>query len=96
MSKFEVDSAEVARAAGAVERTCAALRSEAATMLHQLEELQSTWHGEAAARCAAIVDDWRGVQARVDTALDGVQVALAGAARTYEDAETSATALFGG
>jgi len=96
MSKFEVDSVDVAHAARTVESTGVAVRSEVAAMLHRLEELEATWRGEAAARFVALVTDWRGVQARVDEALDGIQAAMVGAARTYEDAEASATALFAG
>ncbi|GAA4835997.1 hypothetical protein GCM10023221_11300 [Luteimicrobium xylanilyticum] len=96
MSKFEVDSADVAHAARTVDSTAAAVRSEVAAMLHRLEELQATWRGEAAARFAAVVDDWRAVQVRVDESLGGIQVAMVGAAQTYEDAEAGAAALFGG
>ena len=95
MSRFEVDSARVALAAGTVERTATTVRSEVAAMLHHLEELQATWQGEAAARCAELVTDWRTVQTRVEDVLDGVQVGLTRAARTYEEAEASAAALFG-
>ncbi|HWK91197.1 MAG TPA: WXG100 family type VII secretion target [Luteimicrobium sp.] len=95
MSRFEVDSARVALAAGTVERTAATVRSEVAAMLHQLQELQATWQGAAAERCAELVAEWRAVQARVEEVLDGVQVGLARAARTYEEAEASAAALFG-
>ncbi|MGC5168672.1 WXG100 family type VII secretion target [Luteimicrobium sp. DT211] len=95
MSRFEVDSAEVAHAARVVQDTGDAVRGQVAAMLHRLEGLQGTWHGEAAARFAAVVDDWRAVQARVDDSLGGIQVAMTATAQTYADAEAGAAALFG-
>ncbi|PJI93995.1 WXG100 family type VII secretion target [Luteimicrobium subarcticum] len=94
MSRFEVDSAQVALASSKVSGTVTSIRSEVAAMRHHLTELQTVWQGAAATSCAALVDDWHAVQARVEESLDGIQRALGVAAQTYEDAETRAAGLF--
>lgn len=94
MSRFEVDSARVAQAGSKVQGTVTAIRSEVATMLHHLQDLQSVWQGSAAASCAELVAEWQGVQVRVEEVLDGIQRALGTAAQTYADAEAQAARLF--
>lgn len=94
MSRFEVDSEQVALASSKVAGTVTSIRSEVTAMRHHLAELQSVWQGTAAAACAALVEDWNVVQARVEESLDGIQHALGSAAQTYADAEARAAGLF--
>ena len=94
--RFEVDSALVAQAAGAVRASGAALHTEVAAMLRHLTELQSCWRGGAAASFEGLLAEWRATQVHVESSLDRISVALDSAARQYADAELAATRLFAG
>ncbi|HEY5553684.1 MAG TPA: WXG100 family type VII secretion target [Cellulomonas sp.] len=94
MSRYEVDSAQVAQAAAAVQARTAAVRGEVAALQRQLNELQSTWRGGAATAFTGVMAEWSATQARVEQALDHVTTALHAAARTYADAESQASRLF--
>jgi WXG100 family type VII secretion target len=94
MSRFEVDSGRVAQASSKVDGTVTAIRSEVATMLQHLQDLQSVWQGHAASSCAELVAEWQGVQVRVENALEDIVRSLGSAAQTYSDAEAQAAGLF--
>lgn len=94
MSRYEVDSAQVAQAGAAVQSSTAAVRAEIATMQRHLTELQNSWRGTAATGFAAVMVDWAATQARVEQSLDQITAALQAAARTYADAEQQAARLF--
>lgn len=94
MSRYEVDSAQVAQAGAAVQSSTTAVRAEIATMQRHLTELQNSWRGTAATGFAAVMADWAATQARVEQSLDQITAALQAAARTYADAEQQATRLF--
>lgn len=92
--RFEVDSAQVAQAAGAARVSGAAIHAEVAAMLRHLTELQACWRGGAASSFEGLLAEWRATQVQVETALEHISLALDGAARQYADAETAATRLF--
>ena len=94
--RFEVDSAQVAHAAGAVRTSGAALHTEVAAMLRHLTELQACWRGGAAASFEGLLSEWRATQVHVETSLERISHALDAAARHYADAELAATRLFAG
>lgn len=96
MTRFEVDSAHVAQAAGAARACGGAIHTEVASMVRHLTELQGTWRGGAAASFEAVLAEWRATQAQVESALDHLTQALDAAARHYSDAELTATRLFAG
>lgn len=85
--KFEVDSAEVARAAGSARVSASAIRAEVSNMMRYLTDLQAHWRGGASTAFAATASDWRTTQAQVEASLDQISLALDAGARTYEDAE---------
>jgi WXG100 family type VII secretion target len=95
MTRYEVDSAQVAQASAAVRGSTAAIRSEVAAMMRHLTELQSGWRGGAASAFGAVMADWAVTQARVEESLDAVTAALATAAASYADAEQQVSRLFG-
>jgi early secretory antigenic target protein ESAT-6 len=95
MSRFEVDSTQVALAGSAVGRSTAAIRTEVAAMMRHLVELQGSWRGGAANAFGAVLTDWTVTQARVEESLDQITAALAAAASSYADAEQQASRLFG-
>lgn len=95
MSRYEVDSALVAQAGGAAAASVTAIRTEVGALLRHLTDLQGAWRGAAAAAFADVVTDWSATQQQVEDGLDRIQQALAGAARTYADAEAQASRLFG-
>ena len=95
MSRYEVDSAQVAQASGAVRASTAAIRAEVGAMMRHLTELQSVWRGGAATAFGAVMADWSVTQSRVEESLDGITAALATAAASYADTEQQVSRLFG-
>ena len=96
MSRYEVDSAQVAAASAAVQSSVHEIGSEVDRMMRHLLDLQASWKGSAATSFQHVVTDWRATQERVRTALEEIQRALAVAGRHYEDAENAATRMFAG
>ena len=94
MSRYEVDSAHVANAAGAARASGGVIHAEVAAMMRHLAELQGTWRGAAAATFEGLMAEWRATQAQVEASLEHITQALDAAARQYEDAELAATRLF--
>jgi WXG100 family type VII secretion target len=92
--RYEVDSAQVARASAAAGASVTAIRTEVAALMRHLTDLQATWRGSAATAFAGVVGDWAATQQRVEASLDRITQALAAAAQQYADAETAATRLF--
>jgi WXG100 family type VII secretion target len=96
MSRFEVDSTQVAAASAAVQMSAQELADEVDRMMRRLLELQASWKGSAATSFQHVVTDWRATQERVRLTLEEIQRALAVAGRQYEAAETAATRMFTG
>lgn len=94
MSRFEVDSAQMAGAGAAVQACASRIRADVDAMLPQLMELQTTWKGQAAASFQDVVADWRGTQERVHQTLEEIRRALATAGQQYAEAEQAATRMF--
>jgi early secretory antigenic target protein ESAT-6 len=94
MSRFEVDSTQVAAASAAVQASAQEIGQEVDRMLRHLIDLQASWKGTAATSFQHVVSDWRATQGRVHAALQEIQRALAVAGRQYEEAETAATRMF--
>ena len=95
MSRYEVDSAQVAQASAAVRGSTSAIRSEVAAMMRHLTDLQASWRGGAATAFGAVMADWAATQARVEDSLDQITVALGSAATTYAETEQQVSRLFG-
>jgi 6 kDa early secretory antigenic target len=95
MSRFEVDSVQVARAGAAVEASAGRITTEVDGMLRQLVELQGCWKGQAATSFQEVVGDWRATQGRVNQSLEEIRQALTSASRQYADAEDAAVRMFG-
>lgn len=94
MSRYEVDSAQVAQASAAASASVAAIRSEVAALMRHLTELQAGWHGTAANAFGGLLADWSATQQRVEVSLDQITGALGNAAQHYADAEQQASRLF--
>lgn len=94
MSRFEVDSAQVAQASAAVQASAGQISSEVDHMMRNLMALQSSWKGQAAVSFQQVVTDWRGTQERVRLALEEIQRALTIAGQQYAQAEDSAIRMF--
>lgn len=92
--QYHVDAAEVSAASARAARSAEAIRAEVAGLMAQLNALDSTWQGSAAAAFGDAREQWRGAQVHVETALDAITTALAHAARSYEEAEETAARLF--
>lgn len=94
MSRYEVDSVQVAQASTAANASVTAIRAEVAALMRHLTELQAGWRGGAATAFGAVISDWSATQQRVEQSLDQVSAALGAAARHYADAEQQASRLF--
>lgn len=94
MSRFEVDSAQVAQASSAVQVSVGQISTEVDRMMRNLVQLQAGWKGQAATSFQQVVNDWRATQERVRLALEGIQHALAVAGQQYAQAEDSAVRMF--
>lgn len=94
MSRYEVDSDQVARASAAVQTSAGHIRSEVDGMMRHLLDLQGSWKGQAAVSFQHVVTDWRATQERVRAGLEEIQQALAVAGQQYADAEQAAARMF--
>ncbi len=96
MSRFEVDSDAMMAAAAATQRSIAGVEAEVNGMLHNLEALQGSWRGQAAATFADLTSQWRATQMRVQESLQSIQAALAHAGAQYADVESANARMFAG
>ncbi len=92
--RYEVDSAQVAQASAAAGTSVGVIRTEVATLMRHLTELQAVWRGGAASAFGSVVSEWAATQQRVEASLDQITAALSAAAQHYADAESAATRLF--
>ncbi|MBI5160839.1 MAG: WXG100 family type VII secretion target [Micrococcales bacterium] len=96
MTRFQVDSDEVAAATANVRATSARIQSDVAQMHSRLLELQSSWSGAAATGFQGVVAEWTATQQRVDESLATIAQALDQAGRTYAEVEAQNARLFAG
>jgi WXG100 family type VII secretion target len=94
MSRYEVDSEQVAGASAAVQASASRLAAEVDGMMRHLLDLQGNWKGLAASSFQHVVTDWRGTQERVRVSLEEIQRALSAAGQHYAQAEESAARMF--
>ncbi|HEY6793807.1 MAG TPA: WXG100 family type VII secretion target [Kineosporiaceae bacterium] len=94
MSRYEVDSAQVARAGVAVQASAEQIAAQVDGMMRHLVALQGSWRGQAATSFQSVITDWRGTQERVRHSLDEIQKALTIAGQQYAQAEESAARMF--
>ena len=59
MTRYQVDSEQVAAATQGVQGTIGRIQSEVASLLGQLHGLQGSWSGQASTAFQAAVADWR-------------------------------------
>lgn len=94
MSRYEVDSAQVAQAATAVQKSAHEIGVEVDGMMRHLLDLQNSWRGQAASSFQHVVGDWRATQERVKASLEQIQKALTVAGQQYAQAEDAAARMF--
>jgi early secretory antigenic target protein ESAT-6 len=94
VSRFEVDSAQVAQASAAVQGSIGTIGAEVDRMMRLLLDLQGSWRGQASVSFQGVVGDWRATQERVRASLEDINRALAAAAQSYADVEADAVRLF--
>lgn len=94
MSRFQVDSAQVAAAGAAVQSSAASITAEVDRMMRLLLDLQGSWQGQAASSFQGVVGDWRATQERVRASLEEISAALASAGASYAEVEQGAARLF--
>ena len=95
MTRYTVDSDEVAAAASAITGTVSRLQGEVNALHGQLEALQSTWTGTAAVAFQGVVQQWRTTQANVEEVLASIDRALRVAGQQYLETEVANARLFG-
>ncbi|SDQ64648.1 WXG100 family type VII secretion target [Quadrisphaera sp. DSM 44207] len=94
MTRFEVDSAQVAQASTAVQASIGTISAEVDRMMRHLLDLQGSWQGQAAASFQGVIGDWRATQERVRACLEDIGRALAAAGQSYADVESDAVRMF--
>lgn len=94
VSRFEVDSARVAQASGAVNASVGSISAEVDRMMRNLLDLQNSWRGQAATQFQGVVTDWRATQERVRQSLEDISAALGAAGQQYADVEQSNARMF--
>lgn len=94
MSRFQVDSAQVASASAAVQGSMASITSEVDRMMRLLLDLQGSWQGQAASSFQGVVQEWRSTQERVRSSLEEINRALATAGQSYAEVEQGAVRMF--
>jgi len=94
MSRYEVDSAQVAQAAVAVQTSAQQITTQVDGMMRHLLDLQGSWRGQASSSFQHVVADWRATQERVKGSLEEIQRALTLASQQYAQAEDAAARMF--
>lgn len=94
--KFQVDAAEVERAANRVTASADLISQEVEGMMSHLNQLQSTWVGSASASFQEVANQWRGTQNQVEESLLSIRQALNTTAAQYVQAEEAAMRMFAG
>jgi len=94
MSVFTVDTDAVFTTRLSAQATAERLQGDAAAMMSQLTQLQSSWTGAASLACQNAAEQWRGAQAHVEQALAAIAQALGSAGQLYAQAENDSMALF--
>lgn len=94
MSVFTVDTDAVESAHATARATMERLRSESATLMAQLRQLQSSWMGNASNAFQTCAEQWQGAQLHVEQVLDSIGASLGSAATQYADADQYSASLF--
>ena len=94
MSVFTVDTDAVQSAQGAARATVERVRTDSATLMAQLTQLQSSWTGSASQAFQLCAEEWRGAQLHMEQVLDSISSALGSAATQYSDADQYSASLF--
>ncbi|GAA0190681.1 MULTISPECIES: WXG100 family type VII secretion target [Glutamicibacter] len=94
MSTFSTDTGDMQIKSQAVMGTIDRLRSEVAAMQMNLDQLQGTWQGAAAASFQAIVAEWRATHVRIEESLSSIATALHHASTQYEEVENINASMF--
>ncbi len=91
---FEVDTAELAHARGAVQACAAQVAADVDALSSALDQLRDSWQGEAASMFGDAMAHWRVVHEHVRAGLGDVDRAMELSGRAYDVAEGSARRLF--
>jgi len=94
MSTFSTDTGEMQVKAQAVMATIDRLRGEVTAMQMNLDQLQGTWQGAAAASFQSIVAEWRSTHVRIEESLSSIATALHHASTQYEEVENVNASMF--
>lgn len=94
MTRFEVDSAQVHAAGGAVMVSVGVIGAEADRLTRGMLELQNSWRGQASSQFQVVAENWRAAQEQLKASLEQISQALSVAATTYADAESANLRMF--
>ncbi|PCE14751.1 type VII secretion protein [Microbacterium sp. SZ1] len=94
MSVITVDTEAVGAAHTAALATMERLHVEAATLMSQLTQLQSSWVGNASSAFQSCVEQWRGGQLNLEQTLESIGHSLGSAATQYAEADQFSASLF--
>lgn len=94
MSIYTVDSNELANTSLLVNNCADSIRSQVNTMLGFLQQLESSWTGQASTQFHTLTTNWHAAQIQVEDCLTQISQQLNIAANTYSQAEEEAISLF--
>jgi WXG100 family type VII secretion target len=94
MAVFSVDSDAVLSATHAIRATGDRVRSDTASLLGQLTQLQGSWTGAASVAFQSVIERWRAAQGELDAALGDISAALATAGQQYAQTEQATAGMF--
>lgn len=94
MTRYQIDSEAVASATTAVRAAASRIQADVSGLHAQLQALQSSWTGQAAAAFQSVVTDWTTTQRRVEESLQAINAGLAQAGQHYAEIEMQNARLF--
>lgn len=94
MAKFTVDSDLMTSTMATAYTEIDAVQTHTAQLTTTLNTLEATWQGQAAVAFQEVVEQWRGTQSQVETAIANINQALGAAAEHYGTTEGDVIRLF--
>lgn len=94
MAKFTVDSDLMSSTMATAYTEIDAVQTHTQQLTTILTTLESSWQGQASIAFQGVVEQWRGTQTQVETAIANVNQALGAAAEHYGTTEGDIIRLF--
>lgn len=94
--RFTADSDQITSSAQTAMGTVQRLESEVSTLMGQLNALEGSWNGPAAAAFQSALGNWRATSQTVQESLQALSSSLSNAGAHYGEVESGITSMFAG